>query len=88
MVASASIEILGIFAGIITTSSFVPQIIKGYKTKEMEDISYYMFFIFGFGFTLWLIYGILINSIAIIAANIAGITFDSTILSMKKYYSK
>lgn len=81
-----SIDILGIVAGILTTSGFVPQIIKTYKTKKVRDISLLMFILLLSGLLLWLIYGIIEKNIPILFTNITAITYVVIILSMKIKY--
>jgi len=34
--------IIGLVAGALTSFGFVPQIVRGLKTKRMEDVSYYI----------------------------------------------
>ena len=81
-----SIDILGIVAGILTTSGFVPQIIKTYKTKKVRDLSLLMFILLLTGLLLWLIYGIIEKNIPILFTNITAITYVVIILSMKIKY--
>ena len=82
-----SIEIIGLFAGIITSAGFLPQLIKGYRTKKLDDISYFMPIVLAIGMTLWLIYGILLEALAVIGANIFSIGCSITLIIMKKRYS-
>lgn len=84
---STAIELIGLTAAIITSIGFLPQLIKGYRTKKLEDISYFMPMVLAIGMTLWLIYGILINSIAVIVANIFSITCSVCLIILKKMYS-
>lgn len=77
---------LGIMAGGITSLGFIPQLIKGYQTKKLDDISYLMPIVLAFGMLLWLIYGIFLSDLPIIAANIFGIGCNITLVVMKKYY--
>ncbi|HBD94071.1 MAG TPA: hypothetical protein DC057_07855, partial [Spirochaetia bacterium] len=58
-------EIIGICAGILTTISFLPQVILIFKTKHTKDLSLGMFVMFTAGITLWLVYGISIGSFSI-----------------------
>lgn len=64
-----NIEIIGLMAGVLTTSAFVPQVYKTWKSKSAESLSLTMYLVFFAGIILWLIYGIFINSLAIILAN-------------------
>jgi len=66
------IEILGLVAAVVTTSCFIPQVYKISKEKSTKDISLVMYLIMALGLTLWLIYGISIESIPVTLAN--GIT--------------
>ena len=65
-----NIEIIGLIAAVFTTSSFFPQVLKIWKTKQTKDISTTMYIAMMIGTCFWLTYGILINSLAIIVANI------------------
>lgn len=62
-------DTLGLIAGALTSISFLPQVIKTWRSGSARDLSLSMFGIFSLGVTLWLIYGVKVNSIPIIAAN-------------------
>jgi MtN3 and saliva related transmembrane protein len=78
-----NIEWLGLIAGFLTTIAFLPQVIKTWKTQSARDISLTMFLLFCSGVLLWLIYGILIDDLPIIVANIATLLLASSILFFK-----
>jgi MtN3 and saliva related transmembrane protein len=82
------LELFGLIAGAVTSFGFIPQLIKGYKTKKLEDVSYYMPLILAIGMGLWIIYGILIEAFAVIAANIFAMSCCVILILMKKKYSK
>ena len=65
-----SVEIIGTIGAILTTASFVPQVYKTYKSKSVDGISLTMYSVFFVGIIFWLIYGISIDSFAVIFANI------------------
>lgn len=65
-----AIEILGFVAAILTTGAYVPQVYKTWKLKSTKDISFSMYAVMLTGVVLWLIYGISLNSLPIILANI------------------
>lgn len=79
-------EIIGLFAGGLTTIAFIPQVIKVWKTKSTHDISLAMFVMFWIGILLWLVYGIMIGSKAIMIANSLTLILAGSILYFKIKY--
>jgi len=75
--------IVGFIAAILTTVAFVPQIIKIWRTRSAEDISFGMYILFTFGLLLWLIYGILIASWPVIVSNCVTLILAIAVLVMK-----
>lgn len=82
------LTILGVAAGILILSGWVEQIIKGYKTKSLKDVSRYLMIFISAGAILWLVYGFIVSDIFIIGTNIAAIFLMMTVLVMKKRYDK
>ncbi|MDH3191830.1 MAG: SemiSWEET family transporter [Nitrosopumilus sp.] len=80
------LTILGVTAGILILSGWVEQIIKGYKTKSLKDVSKYLMIFISIGAILWLVYGFIVSDIFIIGTNIAAIFLMMTVLVMKKRY--
>jgi MtN3 and saliva related transmembrane protein len=78
---------LGFAAGTVTSFGFIPQLIRGYRTKHLNDISYWMPLVLVFGLSLWLVYGFLRDDIAIIGANTFGVGCNLLLILMKKWYS-
>ena len=62
-------EMIGLVAGVLTTSAFVPQVYKTWKSKSADGLSLTMYLVFFVGIILWLIYGIYIQSFAMILTN-------------------
>lgn len=73
-------EVIGIIAGALSCTTFLPQVIKTWKSKSTKDVSLTMFLIASVGTTLWLVYGIMIDSISIIGTNIIVLIFSLTML--------
>ncbi len=66
-----SIElIVGLIAALLTTLAFAPQAIHSIRTRNTEGISLSMYVLFLSGVSVWLIYGILVDDLAILLANI------------------
>lgn len=77
------ITILGIAAGTLTTTSFLPQVIKAYRSKHTKDVSLFMFILLFVGLCLWLIYGFIRSDLPIILANTISLVFVSAMLALK-----
>ncbi|MBI3675577.1 MAG: SemiSWEET transporter [Proteobacteria bacterium] len=73
-----SATMIGLAAASCTTAAFLPQVVQTWKTRSTKDISLGMFSIFSAGIFLWLVYGLLIGDVPIIAAN--GITLVLTLV--------
>ena len=83
-----NIELIGLIAAVFTTSSFFPQVIKIWKTKQTKDISTTMYITMMIGTCFWLTYGLLINSFAIIVANIVSSILILFVLIFKFLHKK
>ena len=64
---------IGPLAAILTTASFIPQVLQVLKTRNTEGISLGMYAMFVTGVLLWLIHGFMIHDLPVIAAN--AVTF-------------
>jgi MtN3 and saliva related transmembrane protein len=73
-------EIIGIAAGALSCFTFVPQVVKTWKSKSTDDISLSMFIIASLGTLLWLLYGLMIQSISIIFTNCIVLTLSLVML--------
>ncbi len=80
------ITILGLFAATLTTFSFLPQMIKTWRSKSAKDVSYVMLITFNIGIFLWLIYGLYLSALPIILANGVTLFFNLIILCLKIRY--
>ncbi|PMB01523.1 hypothetical protein CEN49_27455 [Fischerella thermalis CCMEE 5273] len=80
------LTILGLAAATLTTSAFLPQMLKTWQSKSAKDVSYTMLITFIVGIFLWLIYGIFRQDLAIILANFITLIFNMIILWLKIRY--
>lgn len=80
-------DALGLLAGVLTTIAFLPQLLKIYRTKSGRDISRGMISIFSLGVLLWLIYGVVIDSLPLILANSVTLVLTLAIIALKIRYS-
>ena len=63
-------ELIGFIAAVCTTFACLPQAIKVWKTKQTKDLSLRMYTVMFIGICLWFVYGLRINSLSIILANV------------------
>ena len=83
-----NVEIFGYFAAILTTSAFLPQLIKTLKSKKADDVSLTTLIMFIIGVISWIIYGLKISSTPILIANLITLILNFLILISKIYFSK
>lgn len=80
------IDLIGFFAALLTTASFVPQAVHTFRTRDVSGISLIMYSVFTAGVALWLVYGLLLGAWPIVIANIITLSLASSILVMKLRY--
>ena len=81
-----TIDFFGFLAALLTTSAFLPQVIKTIREKDTRSLSLPMYIILTSGLLLWLTYGILIKDWALIIANsITGLLVLIILVSKIKY---
>lgn len=77
---------LGLCAACLTTVSFVPQVVRAWRTRSTKDISLTMFLAFASGTVLWIVYGFARGDAPVIAANVVTLALTCTILFFKLRY--
>jgi MtN3 and saliva related transmembrane protein len=74
---------VGYAAAILTTLSFVPQALKSWQTRDLSGVSLAMYSLFTLGVALWLVYGVMLGSWPIIAANAITLALAGVVLTLK-----
>jgi MtN3 and saliva related transmembrane protein len=77
---------LGLVAGAFTTLSFLPQLLRTWRSRRSQDISGLWLISFISGVTLWLVYGLLLPSVPVIIANAATLALTLPIAAAKLYF--
>ena len=77
------IELVGMFAAVLTTAAFVPQVYKIWKSKVSDGISLSMYLSMFIGVVTWCVYGCLIWSPSVMIANIVAGLLQLTIIYFK-----
>ena len=76
-------EIVGLVAAFLTTVAFLPQVIHTIRTRSTHDISLRMYSLYTVGIFLWLVYGLLLRDVPLIASNAVTVVLSGTILMLK-----
>jgi MtN3 and saliva related transmembrane protein len=76
-------EFLGYTAAALSAGSFLPQVVRIWQFRSVKDISSAMYIIYGTSVILWLIYGLVIESMPLILAETITLILVATILYMK-----
>jgi MtN3 and saliva related transmembrane protein len=79
----ALLDYTGYAAAACTTSAYVPQVLRVWRTRSTKDISLKMFLVLVTGLSLWLTYGIWRGEMPLIIANSITLMLASTILYFK-----
>jgi MtN3 and saliva related transmembrane protein len=82
------IQVLGLAAGLFTSISMLPQLIKTLKEKKAEDVSLKMLVSLMTGVALWLVYGILRDDLPIILTNALSLLLNTTMVVLRIKYKK
>ena len=83
-----NVDIFGYIEALLTTTAFLPQLIKTLKTKKAEDVSLATLIMFIIGVLSWIIYGYKISSTPVLIANLITLILNLLILISKIYFSK
>lgn len=78
---------IGIAAGVLTSISMLPQLIKIIKEKKAEDVSVVMILILIVGLALWATYGILKMDWPIIVTNSFSVLVNTLLLIFRIKYA-
>lgn len=74
---------IGSVAAVLTTVSFIPQVIHSYRTRDLSGVSLSMYSIFTLGVGLWLVYGVLKQDWPLMLANSITFCLAAVVLVLK-----
>jgi len=72
--------LIGIAAGILTSISMLPQLIKVIKEKDVQTLSPVMIVVLLAGVSLWVVYGLMKTEWPIILSNAFSVLVNATLL--------
>ena len=79
---------IGLVAGAFTSVAAIPQVVKTVKSRHVRDISIWQPLLLAFGVALWMLYGILIDDLPLILANITPLVCNVALTGMKIIYGR
>jgi MtN3 and saliva related transmembrane protein len=79
-------EYIGYAGALLTAINFLPQVIKVFKTKDAEDLSFWMLFLVLLAQSVWIIYAIRLNLIPVLISNASLFVMALILLVMKFIY--
>ena len=80
--------LLGLLAGMLTTVGFIPQIVKGFRTKRMSDVSLTMPILLSMGMALWFFYGVILGDIPIMLWNLISLGLNLVVIFLILRYRR
>ena len=78
---------VGIFAGVCTAASMLPQLIKIIKEKKADDVSVLMLLVLIIGLGLWVVYGFLRDDWPLIITNSFSFLLNLIVLTLRIRFS-
>ena len=76
-------EAMGLLGAILSSLTFLPQVVRTWKIKSAEDLSMGMLVIVFCSTIVWLVYGFALWLIPVIIANTAIFTLSLTLIYFK-----
>lgn len=74
---------VGLAAALFTTSAFVPQVVRAWRTRSTRDLSYGTFVTYAVGLSMWLTYGMMIGDVPLMLSNGTTLLLALTIIGLK-----
>lgn len=74
---------LGYVAGFFTTLAFLPQVLKAWRTRSTEDLSWSMLILFSSGVGLWVVYGLMLAEPPIVLFNAITLALTLVLAGIK-----
>ena len=75
--------VVGIIAGILTTAANIPQVIKSYRTRNADGLSFRMLVLLSTGLAMWTVYGLMSKSLPVTITNAVGFVLLIALVIMK-----
>jgi MtN3 and saliva related transmembrane protein len=74
------LTLLGTVAGLCTTASFVPQVVKAWRAGDTQAISLRMYWVSLAAFALWIVHGLMVERLPIVVFNAFNLILGGLVL--------
>jgi len=81
-------NVVGVGAAMLSMSSFAPQIVKIWRERDASSVSLRMYLVTVSGFSLWIAYGLLIESWPVAVSNAVCLAMSAAVLALKWRFSR
>jgi MtN3 and saliva related transmembrane protein len=80
------VNIFGTAAGLCSTASFVPQVVKILREKRADGVALHTYVLTVTGFVLWIVYGVMLKSWPVAVSNAFNLALSAAILVLRWRY--
>jgi MtN3 and saliva related transmembrane protein len=77
---------LGYAAGSVTVLSFLPQVIRAWRTRQTRDLSMGMFALLVLSGVLWMLYGAVTRDWPVVVTNAGMVALNGALVAAKLRY--
>ena len=81
-------DVVGFTAGIFTTAANVPQVLKTYRMKSGEGLSFRMVVTLSLGLAMWVAYGLMTKAWPVVITNAVALGLTTSLVVMKHRYDR
>jgi MtN3 and saliva related transmembrane protein len=75
--------LIGLVAAAFTTGAWLPQLLRTWRTRSAEDLSWLYLATMAVGMGLWLGYGLMAGDVVVVCANTVTVVLLSTLVGLK-----
>lgn len=78
-----SADVVGYIATVVGTSLMLPQLMRSFRTRQMNDVAIGTIVLYFFNCALWGVYGVMIHAMPMIVANGIAFIISIALLGLK-----
>jgi len=82
-VSQAELEVLGTVSGLLTSASYLPQVLQSWRTRRTRDLNVKMLVMIAVGLTGWALYGAGLGQPVMVVFNIVALVQVCSLLVLK-----